>query len=626
VRDFDEIKADIAAAMMINDINALQTLATEMEDVGTPHATAVSEEARGWISYILSEYTEALAAFQQAAATYEQLGEDADAARVTGYVGEVYRSFGDSVKALEFTERALGIYVSLNDTAGIARAHNLIGMVYISMDELPFALEHLRRALSIVNELGNKAAAAHITNNLSIVYRLSGDYASALDHAQQALEVFTELGDRSNIARATNNSGSIHEYTGNIDLALENYMRALEIFTQTGERDSIAGMIGNIGVIHQRRGETSLAQQHYREALDLFTELGDKTGVARMTTNLSDLMLESGAYDEARRILETLDHLQSFEPVIQFGITLQSGKLLEHDGDLDTAASVYADAATLARMHALRDREVIAHAALRELAERRNDLPAYIEHNNEYTRLNEELRGKDASIRIAMLTREREIVEREKEMQKYMAVLRSTLPATIADRVARGERVNDQFDNASVMFLDIVGFTAMSSHLDAESVVALLDRLFSLCDEVAQRFELMKIKTIGDSYMAVVLANTVDDGIVNAACAAAEIIQALSEHHPDIRVRIGIHNGPVVAGILGKERMQYDVWGDTVNVASRMESHGEPGRIHVSEAFANSLTPCLPDSMTLVQRGVIDIKGKGPMTTYWLERGFLSTK
>jgi class 3 adenylate cyclase len=93
----------------------------------------------------------------------------------------------------------------------------------------------------------------------------------------------------------------------------------------------------------------------------------------------------------------------------------------------------------------------------------------------------------------------------------------------------------------------------------------------------------------------------------------------LTEQHPQIRVRIGLHCGPVTAGVIGTERLQYDVWGDTVNVASRMESHGEPGRIHVSEAFANALTSCLPDTLTLFKRGLTEVKGKGPMTTYWLE-------
>jgi class 3 adenylate cyclase len=112
-----------------------------------------------------------------------------------------------------------------------------------------------------------------------------------------------------------------------------------------------------------------------------------------------------------------------------------------------------------------------------------------------------------------------------------------------------------------------------------------------------------------------------EDGnaILNAARAAVDLVSTLAERHPEISVRVGLHCGPVTAGVIGTVRLQYDIWGDTVNVASRMESLSEPGRIHVSEAIANALTPCLHDSLTLLKRGEISIKGKGPMTTYWLE-------
>jgi class 3 adenylate cyclase len=150
----------------------------------------------------------------------------------------------------------------------------------------------------------------------------------------------------------------------------------------------------------------------------------------------------------------------------------------------------------------------------------------------------------------------------------------------------------------------------------------------------------VKIKTIGDSYMAVAFSNTQNqtpktEHVVSAGECAVEMLSALNaleitmplelgdtswtKDVGDIQVRIGMHCGPVTAGVIGTERMQYDVWGDTVNVASRMESSGDPGRIHVSEQFAHSMTQCLPDSMTLLKRGTIEVKGKGPMTTYWLE-------
>ena len=154
-----------------------------------------------------------------------------------------------------------------------------------------------------------------------------------------------------------------------------------------------------------------------------------------------------------------------------------------------------------------------------------------------------------------------------------------------------------------------------------------MDRVFAICDRVVAAHGIMKIKTIGDSYMAVGFPDDQEESNgIRMAEAALELISSIDE----VRIRIGIHNGPVVAGVLGKERMQFDVWGDTVNVASRMESTGEAGRIQVSEDFAchPTLRRTRDDKEelgsrrsaigTLVERGTIEIKGKGTMKTYWL--------
>jgi class 3 adenylate cyclase len=273
---------------------------------------------------------------------------------------------------------------------------------------------------------------------------------------------------------------------------------------------------------------------------------------------------------------------------------------------------------------------------------KQNDLAGYVEHNNECTRINEEVNGKETATKLAMQEKQREIDAERKEIDKQLAVLHSTLPKHIADRVARGEVVNDHFENASVIFLDIVGFTSISDRIPSGHVVHLLEQIFTTLDAVCEKHNVVKIKTIGDSYMAVSF-----ESVVNAATCALEMMSALdtleitmppslgdaswTKDVGDIRVRIGIHCGPVTAGVIGTARMQYDVWGDTVNVASRMESSGEPGRIHVSEAFAAELDPGLrrgddggpdthtSDSLSLLKRGEIAVKGKGSMTTYWLE-------
>jgi adenylate cyclase len=207
------------------------------------------------------------------------------------------------------------------------------------------------------------------------------------------------------------------------------------------------------------------------------------------------------------------------------------------------------------------------------------------------------------------------------EQARSNRLLRNVLPAPIAERLKRGEAViADRHERVTVLFTDIVGFTPLAARLEAREVVLLLDDIFSAFDEIADRQGLEKIKTIGDAYMLVggVPEPCADHAsrIADAAIAMRDHIADLSSRRGlDLSMRLGIHSGEVIAGVIGRRKFAFDLWGDTVNTASRMESHGEPGRIHVSDATRE----LLKDAYELVGRGAVAVKGKGEMRTHWLE-------
>ncbi len=216
--------------------------------------------------------------------------------------------------------------------------------------------------------------------------------------------------------------------------------------------------------------------------------------------------------------------------------------------------------------------------------------------------------------------------ELEVEHARSEGLLLNILPAEIATRLKAGEAtIADSVPGVSVVFSDIVGFTSMSSKLTAEEVVSFLNELFLMFDDLAETHGLEKIKTIGDAYMAVAgVPSPLEDHADRAARMGLGMIDALAEYNvrtgTDIQVRIGIHSGHVVAGVIGKNKFMYDLWGDTVNTASRMESNGVPGAIQISEQTRALLSDGNGDGdgYGFTDRGLIDVKGKGKLQAYLL--------
>ena len=231
------------------------------------------------------------------------------------------------------------------------------------------------------------------------------------------------------------------------------------------------------------------------------------------------------------------------------------------------------------------------------------------------------MRGRDA--RNGFLQRQlihRQYALLEAERAKAEKLLLNVLPAPIAERLkADSSAIADGFAEVTVLFSDIVGFTKLSARLAPAEVVERLNEIFSAFDDIASHLGLEKIKTIGDAYM--VAAGLPEpradhaEAIAEMALRMQDAVAAFSQRRGEsLTVRVGIHSGPVVAGVIGKQKFIYDVWGDTVNTASRMESHGEPGRVQVSDATYKRLF----GRFRFESRGAIEIKGKGLMETYFL--------
>ena len=206
------------------------------------------------------------------------------------------------------------------------------------------------------------------------------------------------------------------------------------------------------------------------------------------------------------------------------------------------------------------------------------------------------------------------------EKAKSDQLLRAILPAEIADELREtGATQAVRHEDVGIMFADIVGFTPLAASMPAEDVVALLSRIFACFDTLIEDCQVEKIKTIGDAYMVAsgVPHSSPDHAhrLARCACGMLRAMASFSEESGHaLQLRIGLHRGPAVAGVIGTTRFAYDLWGESVNLASRLESSGQPGRVHVSDGFRTSMEAV----MDFETRGEVDLKGIGPTRTHWL--------
>ncbi|MBL7998357.1 MAG: tetratricopeptide repeat protein, partial [Candidatus Kapabacteria bacterium] len=510
-----------------------------------------------------------------------------------------------------------------------------IGNVHWHLSDYALALEYYGKALALAEELGNKRGVATHLGNIGLVHNNLSDYTRALEYYGKALSLDEELGDKAGVARHLGNIGNVHVYLADYDRALEYFGKALALDEELGNKRGMAIRLSNIGNVHYYLSDYPRALEYYGKALALAEELGDKAVVASNLGNIGETY--------AKQDFDGYDPVKAEEYLL---------RAISMNEELGTKNYLYEFHKTIAELY--------------KQLERWKDCQYHFE---KYHELEKEVQSEEAHKQAGLMEQRRQAAEREKEIEiertratAEKRILNNILPEEITQRLIKGENpIADTFDSVSVLFMDIVDFTELSTKVSAQQLVHLLNAIFTAADGVMREFGLEKIKTIGDAYMAVAGAPIVQADhahrAANAALKLLEVMQNLEISFPDslgdkswiaslpeIHVRIGVHCGPAAAGVVGENKFLYDLWGDAVNTASRMESHGEAGRIHVSEEFVRTLFPSqtLPDregfsisdeSFTLsigegrgedrmraIPRGEMEIKGKGMMRTFFLER------
>jgi len=552
-----------------------------------------------------------------------------DALRIQG---ECYWAALDLEAAVACLDRSLELSEHAGDRVGVARALHGLGAVHCDRNEYEIGMRYLSRSLDLAIELDATSVQSKLYSKIGAVYSSLGENVKAQEYYHRAIDLARETGETDVELNALYNLSIVFFQLLDFETVAKLYDEILQRSMQLSDRNmefTVRAALPHLALADGGPGSDPIeAERLVREFLALDHDERTKAKLAESRVMLAECLARQERYDEALSVLDAAG-LTGKEAVNSISRSHYiRAQIHERRGEIEQAKHAAQAALTIAEEHRILAPQRSAHALLAYIARAEGDLEGYIKHQEANRDLEDGIRNSTVTRQIAMRQAERAIASERAERERERAVLYSTLPQHIAERVVRGEDVSgDHFSNAAVLFLDVVGFTALNARMTPHEVTSLLDTLFSICDRACAEHQVTRIKTIGDSYLAVAFPEESSIPTTQrAAGAALQILHDIQALDGDLQVRIGMDSGDVVAGVIGGQRLQYDVWGDTVNTASRMESTGEPGRIQVSTEFYEQLSrrDSLPvsdlRSPKFTERGEVNVKGKGTMTTYWLER------
>ncbi len=640
------------------------------EEIENKRGVAVSYMNIGNIYSVQGKYPDALKNYLIALKIAEEIGDKQVAANCHNNVGTIYISQGNYPEALNSFFMTLTMQDKIKDKYVVSNAYNNIGSVYSDQGDHLNGLKNYSNALKIREEIGNKPGIARSYTNIGIIYYKLGNYQEALKNHFAALKISEEIGDKRQIARVYHSIGIVYQELGNYLDALKNHLSALKIREEIGDKQSIATSYISLG-------STYLKLQNIPEALFYGTQ-GLMTAKAMGgLPQIKDAYEILTSIDTARNDFKSAHENYKLYIVYKDSLANEetSKKILRQQMqfDFDKKENQLKYEKQLSEEQLLRSKQELGLRQKElELSNKEKDLKqlAYLKEKAERQEKEKQLSlaekdkqlqtskievmSKENALQTAQLDIHRQEIATKnaqrnlfiggtvlmlllagsifvgfkrtsKEKKRSDELLLNILPAEVAEELkTKGAAAAKQMDEVTVLFTDFKAFTDLSEKFTPTELVAEINYCFSAFDHIMQKHGVEKIKTIGDAYMAAgglpIPNQTHAEDVVRAALDIQQFMfQYQSERQAAgnlfFEVRIGIHTGPVVAGIVGIKKFAYDIWGDTVNTASRMESSGEVGKINISETTYT----LVKDRYPCVHRGKISAKGKGEINMYFVE-------
>jgi adenylate cyclase len=492
-------------------------------------------------------------------------------------------------------------------------AHRLAGNLDIAL-ELFF--KSINAAIKADHKVGEGAANMAVADT----YSEMGNSNNASIYYEKAISILRQTDDAVSLATALLNAGDEAFNTKDYDLALQYFKESGEIFKEEDYLIGTAYNLGNMGMVYAEQGKDALAKSNITEAIAILEDLGDYYAISEYLTYMADIYLKQGnpiiSLNYAERSLELAEKYGLKKQISESNLKL--AKLHEAADNLPESYSHYKDHITY------RD-SFVNLENVASMADIRTDF-IVSQKQAEVNLLNQQKRnqliilGFTGFLLLTLYWYYRSI---SREKRRSEDLLLNILPEETAKELKENGKVQaKKIDSVTVLFTDFVGFTRYAESLAPEKLVESIDFYFSKFDEIIETHGLEKIKTIGDAYMSAGgLEDPTSDHASRMLKAAFDILEFVNasktkndNDNTRFDIRIGINTGPVVAGVVGTKKFSYDIWGDSVNIASRMESNSEPGKINISHSTYNYIK----DDYDCEFRGKLKVKNRGEMRMYWV--------
>ncbi len=551
----------------------------------------------GIVHYIQANYVEAIQEWQKSLAVFEAMNDKVGIANIESNIGAIYYNQSDNEKALEYYLKSLKASEEATDTYRILTASINIGAVYSDKAHTyPHALEYLQRAFDLAEAFDDDESIGMAAVNLGEVYFKMDQDTLALKYFERSLNAFENT---IQIPYSLNYIGKVYLKRNDYKTAMQYHNEAYQISIQWDALIDMAQSLFGIAEVHRMSGAVSKSIQPYTEAESLAITIGVegagetlKDIYEGLSLAYSDLSDYNNAFNYQKLLLNIKDKLYTLE----IAKKLQG---LEFTFDLEK-----------------QENKINLLTKDKEIQEQEIALQKFVRN------------GFVGGFGLMMLFAGVFFTQRNrisKEKKRSDELLLNILPEETAEELkATGSAKTKSFESVSVLFTDFKNFTKASESLSPEELVKEINYCFSEFDKIVSKYGIEKIKTIGDAYMCaggLPVANTTHaEDVVKAGLEMQEFIEKnkhdrMAKGQPFFELRLGIHTGPVVAGVVGTKKFAYDIWGDTVNTASRMESSGEVGKVNIS-AFTYEL---VKDKFKCTHRGKVQAKNKGEIDMYFVE-------